>query len=70
MLNAHALFLFAGGASGLHSDQLDKDQTSNPEDTEMAVDALDASCIVKPTAQDATGANGHNQDSTKGSHVA
>ncbi|XP_053175957.1 F-actin-monooxygenase mical2b [Scomber japonicus] len=55
----------AGGASSLHSDQLDKDQTSNPEDTEMAVDALDASCIVKPTAQDATGANGHNQDSTK-----
>ncbi|XP_067445003.1 F-actin-monooxygenase mical2b isoform X1 [Thunnus thynnus] len=55
----------AGGASSLHSEQLDDDQISIPEDTEMAVEALEASCIVKPTAQDATGAKGQNQDMTK-----
>ncbi|XP_044048501.1 protein-methionine sulfoxide oxidase mical2b isoform X3 [Siniperca chuatsi] len=51
--------------SSLHSEQLDKGQKRVPEDTEMAVEALDASCIVKPTAQDTTGAKGQSQDSTK-----
>ncbi|XP_042267116.1 protein-methionine sulfoxide oxidase mical2b isoform X2 [Thunnus maccoyii] len=55
----------AGGASSLHSEQLDDGQISIPEDTEMAVEALEASCIVKPMAQDATGAKGQNQDMTK-----
>ncbi len=50
----------------MHSDQLDKGQKIVPEDTEMAVEALDASCTVKPTARDTTGAKGPNQDSTKG----
>lgn len=50
----------------MHSEQLDKGQKNGPEDTEMAVDALDASCIVKPKAQDATGAKGQRQDSSKG----
>ena len=59
-------FLFAGGASSLHSEQLDKGQKRVPEDTEMAVEALDASCIVKPEAQDAAGAKGQTQESTKG----
>ncbi|XP_070762813.1 F-actin-monooxygenase mical2b isoform X1 [Enoplosus armatus] len=54
-----------GGASSLHSEQLDKGQKQVPEDTEMAVEALDASCIVTPTAQDATGAKGQSQDSAK-----
>ncbi|XP_035520801.1 protein-methionine sulfoxide oxidase mical2b [Morone saxatilis] len=53
-----------GVASSLHSEQLDKGQKRVPEDTEMAVDALDASCIVK-AAQDITGAKGQSQDSTK-----
>ncbi|KAM7396257.1 hypothetical protein PAMP_019314 [Pampus punctatissimus] len=48
-----------GGSSSLHSEQLDKCQTSVPEDTEMAVEPLDASCIGKPAAQDGT------EDSTK-----
>lgn len=58
--------LFAGGASSLHSEQLDKGQKRVPEDTEMAVEALDASCIVKPEAHDTAGAKGQTQDSTKG----
>ncbi|XP_036962755.1 protein-methionine sulfoxide oxidase mical2b isoform X3 [Acanthopagrus latus] len=55
----------SGGASSLHSEQLDKGQKRVPEDTEMAVEALDASCIVKPEAQDAAGAKGQTQESTK-----
>ncbi|XP_030281730.1 F-actin-monooxygenase mical2b isoform X3 [Sparus aurata] len=54
-----------GGASSLHSEQLDKGQKRVPEDTEMAVEALDASCIVKPEAHDTAGAKGQTQDSTK-----
>ncbi|KAI3370864.1 hypothetical protein L3Q82_007381 [Scortum barcoo] len=53
-----------GGVSSLHSEQLDKGQIV-PEDTEMAVDALDASCIVKTTARDTAVAKGPSQDSTK-----
>ncbi|XP_059190994.1 F-actin-monooxygenase mical2b isoform X2 [Centropristis striata] len=52
-----------GGASSLHSDQLGKGQKIIPEDTEMAVEALDASCIVTPTAQDTAGTK--DQDGTK-----
>lgn len=62
----HILFLFPGGASGLQSEQLDKGQNAISEDTEMAVDALDASCILKSTAQDTTVATGQSQDRTKG----
>lgn len=58
------LFLFAGGASSLFSQQLAKGQKIVPEDAEMAVEALDASCVV--TSQDTTGAKGQSQDSTKG----
>ncbi|XP_070827721.1 F-actin-monooxygenase mical2b isoform X2 [Chaetodon trifascialis] len=54
-----------GGASSVHSEQLDKGQKRGSEDTEMAVDALDASCIVKPKAQDATEAKGQSQDTSK-----
>ncbi|XP_038563091.1 F-actin-monooxygenase MICAL2-like isoform X2 [Micropterus salmoides] len=54
-----------GEASSFHSEQLGKGQKTVPEDTEMAVEALDASCIVKPTAQDTTGAKGSSHDSTK-----
>lgn len=50
----------------MHSEQHAKGQKIVPEDTEMAVDALDASCIVKSTARDTTGAKGPSQDSTKG----
>ena len=46
--------------------ELDEGQKRVPEDTEMAVEALDASCIVKPIAQDTTGAKGQSQDSSKG----
>ncbi|XP_039664326.1 protein-methionine sulfoxide oxidase mical2b-like [Perca fluviatilis] len=53
-----------GGASSLLS-ELDEGQKRVPEDTEMAVEALDASCIVKPIAQDTTGAKGQSQDSSK-----
>ncbi|KAM7003564.1 F-actin-monooxygenase mical2b isoform 2-T2 [Tautogolabrus adspersus] len=48
--------------TSLHSEQLDKHQKRLPEDTEMAVEALDDSC-VEPIAQDTTGALG--QESTK-----
>ncbi|XP_041794159.1 protein-methionine sulfoxide oxidase mical2b isoform X2 [Chelmon rostratus] len=54
-----------GGASSLHSEQLEKGQKRGPEDTEMAVDALDASCLVKPKAQDAAGVKGQSQDASK-----
>ncbi|XP_076588755.1 F-actin-monooxygenase mical2b isoform X2 [Chaetodon auriga] len=54
-----------GGASSVHSEQLDKGQKRGSEDTEMAVDALDASCIVKAKAQDTTEAKGQSQDSSK-----
>ncbi|KAM7414000.1 hypothetical protein PAMA_019021 [Pampus argenteus] len=54
-----------GASSSLHSEQLDKCQTSVPEDTQMAVEPLDASCIGKPAAQDGTEVKGQNQDSTK-----
>lgn len=50
----------------MYSEQLDKGQEGVPEDTEMAVEALDASCIVKATAQDTTGAKDQIQESTKG----
>ncbi|XP_026167857.1 F-actin-monooxygenase mical2b isoform X6 [Mastacembelus armatus] len=55
----------SGGASSLHSEQLDKGQKIIPEDTEMAVEALDASCIGISTAQDTTGAKDQRQAKTK-----
>lgn len=42
--------------SGFHSEQLGNKTVS--EDTEMAVDALDSSCMFKSTAPDAAGAKG------------
>uniref|UniRef100_A0A3B4THF7 F-actin monooxygenase n=1 Tax=Seriola dumerili TaxID=41447 RepID=A0A3B4THF7_SERDU len=53
------------GPSSLPPEQLDKGQKRLPEDTEIAVDALDASCIVKSTTQDATGSKGQSHASTK-----
>lgn len=50
----------------MHMEQLDKGQKKVPEDTEMAVEALDDSCIPKPTAQDTKGAGGQIQEGTKG----
>ncbi|XP_065812586.1 F-actin-monooxygenase mical2b isoform X8 [Labrus bergylta] len=48
--------------TSLHPEQLDKPKRL-PEDTEMAVEALDDSCIAETTAQDTTGAL--DQESTK-----
>ncbi|XP_041853235.1 protein-methionine sulfoxide oxidase mical2b isoform X3 [Melanotaenia boesemani] len=55
-----------GGLSSLQSEQLDKGHKRQFEDTEMAVDALDSSCIVRPSKEDGTTAQGQNQDSSKG----
>ncbi|XP_061577172.1 F-actin-monooxygenase mical2b isoform X5 [Cololabis saira] len=55
-----------GGASSLQSDQLKKGLDGDPEETEMAVEALHASCIVGPTEGDGTRARGQSQDGTKG----
>ncbi|XP_034390508.1 protein-methionine sulfoxide oxidase mical2b isoform X2 [Cyclopterus lumpus] len=52
-------------ASSLHSEQLDKGQGGIPEDTEMAVEALDAVCMVTPTTQDPTGALGQSPEGTE-----
>lgn len=52
--------------SSLHSVQLDKGQGGIPEDTEMAVEALDAACIVTPTTQEPTGSPGQSLYGTKG----
>lgn len=38
----------------MHSENVDDERI--PEDIEMAVDALDASCIVRPSAQDTAAA--------------
>ncbi|XP_054475310.1 F-actin-monooxygenase mical2b isoform X1 [Anoplopoma fimbria] len=54
-----------GAASILHSQQLDKVQRRVPEDTEMAVEALDASCLVTPTTQDPPEVKGQSHDGTK-----
>ncbi|XP_023259310.1 F-actin-monooxygenase MICAL2-like isoform X1 [Seriola lalandi dorsalis] len=53
------------GPSSLPPEQLDKGQKRLPEDTEIAVEALDASCIVRSTTQDATGSKGQSHASTK-----
>lgn len=50
----------------MHSEQPDKVQKRVSEETEIAVEVLDASCIVKSTAQDTTRSKGQNQNSTKG----
>lgn len=51
---------------GALSERLEKGGKVVPEDTEVAVEALDASCLVKPTVPDLTGAKGQNQDCTTG----
>ncbi|XP_056243788.1 F-actin-monooxygenase mical2b isoform X3 [Seriola aureovittata] len=53
------------GPSSFPPEQLDKGQKRLPEDTEIAVEALDASCIVRSTTQDATGSKGQSHASTK-----
>lgn len=50
----------------MRSEQLDKGEKRVPEDAEMAVEALDAPGVVKPTAPDLTWAKGQSQDSTRG----
>ncbi|XP_047452059.1 F-actin-monooxygenase mical2b isoform X2 [Mugil cephalus] len=52
----------AGEASSLHSEQLDKVSEDADEISEMAVDALHASCVV---SQDGAGAPGQSQDGVK-----
>ncbi|XP_047248878.1 F-actin-monooxygenase mical2b isoform X2 [Girardinichthys multiradiatus] len=54
----------AGEASRMQSEQLKKGQTF-PEDTEIAVDTLDASCLVRPTKAEGTAPRGQIQDSAK-----
>ncbi|XP_041652083.1 protein-methionine sulfoxide oxidase mical2b isoform X3 [Cheilinus undulatus] len=49
--------------SNSHSEQLDKHQKGLPEDTEMAVEVLDDSCVVEPMVQDTTTTKG--QESSK-----
>ncbi|XP_029010126.1 F-actin-monooxygenase mical2b isoform X2 [Betta splendens] len=49
----------SGGASSLQSEQHDKGQNAISEDTEMAVDALEASCILKCTTQTEEEAKDH-----------
>lgn len=51
---------------GTLSERLEKGGKVVPEDTEVAVEGLDASCLVKPTVPDLTGAKGQNQDCTTG----
>lgn len=51
MLMLIIMSLFAGFVSSLHSVQLDEGGKSIPEETETAVEALYASCIVQ-TAPD------------------
>ncbi|XP_034734184.1 protein-methionine sulfoxide oxidase mical2b isoform X7 [Etheostoma cragini] len=53
-----------GGASSLHS-EFNEGQKGVPEDTEMAIEALDASCVVRTPAKDNAGAKGQSQDSSK-----
>ncbi|XP_038164635.1 protein-methionine sulfoxide oxidase mical2b isoform X3 [Cyprinodon tularosa] len=56
----------AGEASGMPSEQLRKVQKRLPEDAEMAVDALDAPCLVKPTNEEDAAARSQMQDGGKG----
>ncbi|XP_072242707.1 F-actin-monooxygenase mical2b isoform X1 [Leuresthes tenuis] len=53
------------GASGLQSEQPDKGQNRDLEDTEMAVDTLEASCLVRPTKEDDAVIQGQSQPRTK-----
>lgn len=48
------------------SEQLDEGQKRVVEDTEMAVEAQGAACIVACTAQDTMVARDQSRDSTKG----
>ena len=41
-------------------------QSGDPEDTEMAVEALDAFGIVRPTKEDDPAARGQSQDGSRG----
>ncbi|XP_070406629.1 F-actin-monooxygenase mical2b isoform X5 [Nothobranchius furzeri] len=50
-----------GGASSLQAERLCKGQRIIPGDAEMAVDALEASCIIGPAKEE-----GQSPDSTKG----
>ncbi|XP_027892154.1 F-actin-monooxygenase mical2b isoform X3 [Xiphophorus couchianus] len=54
----------AGEASSMKSNQLKKDVKRFPDDTEMGVDALEASCIIGPKKGE--GATVRNQDGLKG----
>nr|XP_061825780.1 F-actin-monooxygenase mical2b-like isoform X1 [Nerophis lumbriciformis] len=50
----------------MHSEHVDKSLTSDLGDTDLAVETLNAHCIVKPAVQDVTGAKGQNEESAKG----
>ncbi|KAM4734186.1 F-actin-monooxygenase mical2b isoform 2-T2 [Anableps anableps] len=56
----------AGETSSMQSDQLNKGLKTFPEDTEIALDALNASCIIRPKKEEGATARGQIQDSTKG----
>lgn len=64
---AHTLYLFTGEASSMKSDQLKKKVKRFPDDTEMGVDALEASCIIGPKKGE--GATARNQDGLKGQYT-
>ncbi|XP_061891729.1 F-actin-monooxygenase mical2b isoform X4 [Entelurus aequoreus] len=50
----------------MHSEHVDKSLTSDLGDTDLAVETLNAHCIVIPAVQDVTGAKGQNEESAKG----
>lgn len=55
--------LLADEASSSLSEPLDK---KVPDDVDVAVEAHDASCLVKSKTQDTAAAKGQSQDSSKG----
>lgn len=58
--------LFVGAPSSLHSKHVAKLERGVPEDNEKAVEALGASCLVKPTEPDPREAKGQIRDKSKG----
>ncbi|XP_061773361.1 F-actin-monooxygenase mical2b isoform X4 [Nerophis ophidion] len=50
----------------MHSEHVDKSLSSDLGDTNLAVETLNAHCIVTPAVVDVTGAKGQNEESAKG----
>ncbi|XP_069018633.1 F-actin-monooxygenase mical2b isoform X2 [Embiotoca jacksoni] len=55
----------AAAPPGSRSEQLDGGRAGLPEDVEMCVEPLDASCAAEPATQDAAGVRGQSQDAAK-----